>query len=50
VGGGTGRNSQYLRAPLDLFQRIVVVLDFRPELLEIGQEMPFNFLCTGAKC
>lgn len=37
VGGGTGRNLHYLRAQLDLFDRIVV-LDICPELLEIGQE------------
>jgi len=37
VGGGTGRNLHYLRAQLDLFQRIVV-LDICPELLEIGKE------------
>lgn len=37
VGGGTGRNLHYLRAQLDLFERIVV-LDICPELLEIGQE------------
>jgi hypothetical protein len=37
VGAGTGRNLHYLRAQLDLFQRIVV-LDICPELLEIGQE------------
>ena len=36
VGGGTGRNLHYLRAQLDLFERIVV-LDICPELLEIGQ-------------
>lgn len=37
VGGGTGRNLHYLRAQLDLFDRIVV-LDICPELLEIGKE------------
>jgi hypothetical protein len=37
VGAGTGRNLHYLRAQLDLFQRIVV-LDICPELLEIGHE------------
>ena len=36
VGGGTGRNLHYLRAQLDLFERIIV-LDICPELLEIGQ-------------
>ena len=37
VGGGTGRNLHYLRAQLDLFERIVV-LDICPELLAIGEE------------
>ena len=37
VGGGTGRNLHYLRAHLDMFERIVV-LDICPELLEIGKE------------
>ena len=37
VGGGTGRNIHYLRAQLDLFDRIVV-LDICPELLAIGEE------------
>lgn len=37
VGGGTGRNLHYLRAQLDLFERIIV-LDICPELLEIGKE------------
>ena len=37
VGGGTGRNLHYLRAQLDLFERIIV-LDICPELLQIGQE------------
>ena len=37
VGGGTGRNVHYLRAQLDLFERIVV-LDICPELLAIGKE------------
>ena len=37
VGGGTGRNLHYLRAQLDLFDRIIV-LDICPELLEIGEE------------
>jgi ubiquinone/menaquinone biosynthesis C-methylase UbiE len=37
VGGGTGRNLHYLRAQLDLFERIVV-LDFCPELLSIGED------------
>jgi SAM-dependent methyltransferase len=37
VGGGTGRNLHYIRAQLELFERIVV-LDICPELLEIGQE------------
>jgi ubiquinone/menaquinone biosynthesis C-methylase UbiE len=37
VGGGTGRNLHYLRAQLDLFDRIIV-LDICPELLEIGKE------------
>jgi S-adenosylmethionine-diacylglycerol 3-amino-3-carboxypropyl transferase len=37
VGGGTGRNVHYLRAQLDLFERIVV-LDICPELLAIGQD------------
>lgn len=37
VGGGTGRNLHYIRAQLDLFERIVV-LDICPELLEIGKD------------
>ena len=37
VGGGTGRNLHYIRAQLDLFDRIVV-LDICPELLEIGRQ------------
>jgi SAM-dependent methyltransferase len=37
VGGGTGRNLHYLRAQLDLFERIIV-LDICPELLAIGEE------------
>jgi S-adenosylmethionine-diacylglycerol 3-amino-3-carboxypropyl transferase len=37
VGGGTGRNLHYLRAQLDLFERIIV-LDICPELLEIGED------------
>jgi S-adenosylmethionine-diacylglycerol 3-amino-3-carboxypropyl transferase len=37
VGGGTGRNLHYLRAQLDLFER-VVVLDICPELLAIGED------------
>lgn len=37
VGGGTGRNLHYLRAQLDLFDRIIV-LDICPELLAIGEE------------
>jgi ubiquinone/menaquinone biosynthesis C-methylase UbiE len=37
VGGGTGRNVHYLRAQLDLFERIVV-LDICPELLAIGEQ------------
>lgn len=36
VGGGTGRNLHYLRAQLDLFDRIIV-LDICKELLEIGE-------------
>mmetsp|Transcript_36251 Transcript_36251/g.51283 ORF Transcript_36251/g.51283 Transcript_36251/m.51283 type:complete len:703 (-) Transcript_36251:203-2311(-) len=37
IGGGTGRNLHYLRAQLDLFERIVV-LDICPELLAIGED------------
>jgi len=37
VGGGTGRNLHYLRAQLDLFERIIV-LDICPELLQIGED------------
>lgn len=37
VGGGTGRNVHYMRAQLDLFERIIV-LDICPELLQIGEE------------
>lgn len=37
IGGGTGRNLHFLRAQLDLFERIVV-LDICPELLEIGKD------------
>jgi len=37
VGGGTGRNLHFLRAQLDLFERIVV-LDICPELLAIGEQ------------
>jgi len=36
VGGGTGRNVHFLKAQLDLFERIVV-LDICPELLAIGE-------------
>jgi S-adenosylmethionine-diacylgycerolhomoserine-N-methlytransferase len=42
IGGGTGRNLHYLRAQLDLFDRIIV-LDICRELLAIGQE---NARCT----
>jgi len=37
VGGGTGRNIHFLRAQLDLFDRIVV-LDICAELLAIGED------------
>jgi ubiquinone/menaquinone biosynthesis C-methylase UbiE len=37
VGGGTGRNIHFLRAQLDLFDR-VIVLDICPELLAIGED------------
>eukprot|EP00542_Grammatophora_oceanica_P010014 CAMPEP_0194045558 /NCGR_PEP_ID=MMETSP0009_2-20130614/16856_1 /TAXON_ID=210454 /ORGANISM="Grammatophora oceanica, Strain CCMP 410" /LENGTH=702 /DNA_ID=CAMNT_0038690437 /DNA_START=105 /DNA_END=2213 /DNA_ORIENTATION=+ len=36
IGGGTGRNLHFLRAQLDLFERIVV-LDICPELLAVGE-------------
>ena len=48
VGGGTGRNLHYLRAQLDLFERIIV-LDICPELLEIGQENA-RLTFTPAQC
>lgn len=48
VGGGTGRNLHYLRAQLDLFERIIV-LDICPELLEIGQENA-RLSFTEAQC
>ena len=48
VGGGTGRNLHYLRAQLDLFDR-VIVLDICPELLEIGKENA-RLSFTPAQC
>lgn len=48
VGGGTGRNLHYLRAHLDLFDRIIV-LDICPELLEMG-EINARRSFTAAQC
>ena len=48
IGGGTGRNVHYLRAQLDLFERIVV-LDICPELLAIGEENA-RLSFTKAQC
>merc|ERR1712176_184078 len=48
VGGGTGRNLHYIRAQLDLFDRIIV-LDICPELLEIGEENARRSF-TAAQC
>jgi S-adenosylmethionine-diacylglycerol 3-amino-3-carboxypropyl transferase len=48
IGGGTGRNVHYLRAQLDLFDRIIV-LDICPELLSIGEDNAKKSF-TAAQC